>query len=145
MLIAEVTWSGTWNKTECKAVNTAKGWFNLGGAVIVFSFSVALALIAGDRRGNPNLQVVITHVSHVRSQYSFRLPLRNGMHRTHFDHARFDLLSLVIWSRVFLSLFFFVTFQTYAKHSAGAKAKALSPPTLFPLPYVMPVLHSVSF
>ena len=29
---------------------------------------------------------------------------------THFDHARLDLLSLVIWSR-----------ETYAKHSIGAK------------------------
>ena len=49
----------------------------------------------GDR--NPNLQVVITHASHVRSQHSFGLPLRMyGMHRTHFDHARLDLLSLVI-------------------------------------------------
>ena len=25
----------------------------------------------------------------------------NGIHRTQFDHARLDLLSLVIWSRVF--------------------------------------------
>ena len=51
---------------------------------------------------NPNLQVVITHASHVCSQHSFGLPLRmNGMHRTQFDHARLDLLSLVIWSRVF--------------------------------------------
>ena len=30
------------------------------------------------------------------------LPLRmNGMHRTQFEHARLDLLSLEIWSRVF--------------------------------------------
>ena len=48
-------------------------------------------------RGACNLQVVITHASHVCSQHSFRLPLRMyGMHRTHFDHARLDLLSLVI-------------------------------------------------
>ena len=68
-------------------------WFSLGGAVIVFSFRVALVLIAGDRRSNPNLQVDITHASHVRSQYSFGLPLRmNGIHRTHFDHARLDNL-----------------------------------------------------
>ena len=46
---------------------------------------------------NPNLHVVITRASHVCSQHSFRLPLRiYGMHRTHFDHARLDLLSLVI-------------------------------------------------
>ena len=51
---------------------------------------------------NPNLQVFITHASHVWSQHSFGPPLRmNGMHRTHFDHACLDLLSLVIWSRVF--------------------------------------------
>ena len=37
---------------------------------------------------NPNLEVVITHASHVCSQHSFVLPLRmNGMHRTQFDHA----------------------------------------------------------
>ena len=46
---------------------------------------------------NPNLQVVITHASHVCSQHSFGLLLRmNGMHRTQSYHARFDLLSLVI-------------------------------------------------
>ena len=46
---------------------------------------------------NPNLQVVITHASHVCSPHSFALPLRmNEMHRTQFDHARFDLLLLVI-------------------------------------------------
>ena len=51
---------------------------------------------------NPNLQVVITHASHVCSLHSFGLPLRmNGMHRTQFDRARFDLRPLVIWSRVF--------------------------------------------
>ena len=51
---------------------------------------------------NPNLQVVFTHASHVCSQHSFGLPLRMyGMYRTHFDHARLDLLPLVIWSRVF--------------------------------------------
>ena len=50
---------------------------------------------------NPNLLVVITHASHVCSQHSFGLPLRMyGMHRTHFDHGRLDLLPL-IWSRVF--------------------------------------------
>ena len=46
---------------------------------------------------NPNLQVVITHASRVCSQHSFGLPLRmNGMHRMQFDHARLDLLPLVI-------------------------------------------------
>ena len=44
-----------------------------------------------------NLQVVITHASHVCSQHLFGLPLRmNGMHRMQTDHARFDLLPLVI-------------------------------------------------
>ena len=51
---------------------------------------------------NPHLQVVITHASRVCSQHSFALPLRMyGMHRTQFDHARLDLLSLKIWSREF--------------------------------------------
>ena len=51
---------------------------------------------------NTNLQVVISHASHLCSQHSFGLPLRmNGMHRTQFDDARLDLLSLVIGSRVF--------------------------------------------
>ena len=51
---------------------------------------------------NPNLQVVITHASHLCSQHSFGLPLRMiGMHRTQFDDARLDLLSLAIGSRVF--------------------------------------------
>ena len=50
---------------------------------------------------NPNLQVVITHVSHVCGQHSFGLPLRMyGMHRTHFDHAPLDFLSPVNWSRL---------------------------------------------
>ena len=44
-------------------------------------------------------QVFITHASHLCSQYSFGLPLTmNGMHRTQFDHACLDLLSLIIWS-----------------------------------------------
>ena len=46
---------------------------------------------------NLNLQVVITHASHVCRQHSFGLLLRMyGMHRAHFDHARLDRLSLVI-------------------------------------------------
>ena len=51
---------------------------------------------------NPNLQVVIMHALHVCGQHSFGLPLRmNGMHKTQFDHARFDFLPRVIWSRMF--------------------------------------------
>ena len=54
------------------------------------------------RACNPNLQVVITHASHVCCQHSFGLPLRmNGMHRMQFDHVRLDFLSLIIWLRVF--------------------------------------------
>ena len=67
---------------------------------------------------NANRQVVITHAAHVCSQHSFGLPLRMyRMQRTHFDHARLDFLSLVIWSRVFWPS---VTW-TYAKHTVGAK------------------------
>ena len=49
------------------------------------------------RARNPDLQVVITHASHVCSQHSFGLPLRmNDMQNPQFDHAHFDLLPLVI-------------------------------------------------
>ena len=42
---------------------------------------------------NPNVQVVITHASHVCSQRSFGFPLTmNGMHRTQFNRARLDPL-----------------------------------------------------
>ena len=52
----------------------------------------AKALLRATRGAcNPNIQVVITHASHVCSQLGM-----NGMHRTHFDQARLDLLSLVI-------------------------------------------------
>ena len=38
---------------------------------------------------NPNLQVVITHASHVCCQHSFGLPLRmNGMHKTQLNVQR---------------------------------------------------------
>ena len=58
---------------------------------------VTIGLLRATRGAhNPNLQVVITHASHVCSQHSFGFSLRmNGMHRTQFDHARLDL-SLVI-------------------------------------------------
>ena len=46
---------------------------------------------------NAYLQVVITHASHVSSQHSFGLPQQ----WTQFNHARLDLLSLIIRSRVF--------------------------------------------
>ena len=54
------------------------------------STMILLRVTKGAR--NPNLQVVITHASHVRSQQSFELPLKmNGMHRTQFGQARFGL------------------------------------------------------
>ena len=69
------------------------------GTLMYFSTNV-LRATRGAR--NPKLQVVITHASHVCSQHSFGLQRRmNGTHRTQFDHARLDLLSPVIWPRVF--------------------------------------------
>ena len=52
---------------------------------------------------------------HVCSQHSFGLPLWiNEMHRTQFDHACLDLLSLVIWSRV--SRWLSVTWNLHKAH-----------------------------
>ena len=79
-------------------------------------FSYFLRATRGAR--NPNLQVVVTHASHLCSQHSFGLTKNEWMHRTQFDHARLDLLSLVIWSRVVWPS---VTWN-YAKHIVGAKA-----------------------
>ena len=46
---------------------------------------------------NPNLQVVIRHASNLCSQHSFGFQVRmNGMHKTHFDYVRIDLLPLVL-------------------------------------------------
>ena len=54
--------------------------------------STMILLRATKGARNPNLQVVITHASHVRSQQSFELPLKmNGMHRTQFGQAPFGL------------------------------------------------------
>ena len=54
---------------------------------------------------NRNLQVIITHASHLCSQHSFGIPLwMYGMHKTHFDHAWLDLLSLVFWCVFWLSV-----------------------------------------
>ena len=56
-----------------------------------------MIIVATRKTRSANLQVVITHASHVCSQHSFGLPLRmNGMHIVQFDLARLDLLSLVI-------------------------------------------------
>ena len=70
------------------------------GKTFLHNFKQTL-LPATRRACNPNLQVINTHAWYVCSQHSFGLPLRmNKMHRTQFDHARLDFLSLVIWSRV---------------------------------------------
>ena len=56
------------------------------------------------------------------SQHSFGLPLRMyGMHGTQFDHARLDLLSLVLMTRVLTFPHAKLT-QTTLEHSDGAKA-----------------------
>ena len=67
-----------------------------------------MGVFGGATRGarNPNLQVFITHASHVCSRHSFGLPLKmNGMHRTQFDH---------------------ISRETYGKHGVRAKAFGLS-------------------
>ena len=59
-------------------------------------------VIAGDKRSPQSLSPGCYYecVACI-SQHSFWIPLRmNGMYKTQFDHARFDPLSLVIWSRV---------------------------------------------
>ena len=48
------------------------------------------------RACKPNLQIAIMHARLVCSQHSFGLTKNEWMHRTQFDHARLDLLSLVI-------------------------------------------------
>ena len=75
--------------------------FVFPGSIVLTSLSslfyVTRELWATREAPNPNLQVVITHASHVCSQHSFGLPLRmNGMSKTQFDHARLELLPLVI-------------------------------------------------
>ena len=65
---------------------------------------------------NPNLQVVITHASHVCSLHN-RILRTNGMHLTQFYHARLDLLSLAIDYVCFAHL----SRETYVNHSRGAK------------------------
>ena len=59
------------------------------------------------------------YIHSVCSQHSFGLPLRmNGMHRTHFNPACLDLLSLVIWSHVFrLSLTWNFMVKIMSNHS----------------------------
>ena len=55
----------------------------------IIAYSTLLQATTGTR--NPNLQVVIMHALHVSIQHSFELS----------HHARLDLLSLLIRSRVF--------------------------------------------
>ena len=56
-----------------------------------------LLLRATREARNTDLQVVITHASHVGNQHSFGFSQRmNEMPRTQFGDARMDLLSLVI-------------------------------------------------
>ena len=77
-------------------------WFAPIMSIKAFSrWTIYLRATKGAR--NPILQVVITHASHVCSQHSFGLPFiqMNEMHKTQFDHVCLDLLSPVIWSRVF--------------------------------------------
>ena len=75
-------------------------WREIAGAAQNNNFCLML-LRARIVARNRNLQVIITHASHPCSQHSFGIPLRMyGMHKTHFDHAYLDLLSLVFWSCV---------------------------------------------
>ena len=73
--------------------------WRLRSDLLIFN-DILLRVARGAR--NPNLQVDITHALHICHQLLFGLPLRiNWMLRTQFDHARLDLQTLVIWSRVF--------------------------------------------
>ena len=61
--------------------------------------SIIITTLLQATRGarNPNLQVIIMHALHACSQYLFGLPQRmNGIHKTQFDHAHFNLLPLVL-------------------------------------------------
>ena len=60
---------------------------------------------------NPNLQVVITHASHVCSLHSFGPLLRmNGLHRAQFGHARSITCSItcnlmtLVWTILYVKL-----------------------------------------
>ena len=78
---------------------------------------ICILLTRGARK--PNLQGVITHAS---------IPLRmNGMHMKQFDHARLDLLLLVIWSRVFLTVCHVKRTQSTAFAQKRFDLRSLSP------------------
>ena len=79
-------------------------WREIAGAAQNNNFCLMLLRTRIVAR-NRNLQVIITHASHPCSQHSFGIPLRMyGMHKTHFDHACLDLLSLVFWCVFWLSV-----------------------------------------
>ena len=78
----------------------------------------SLFVIAGDKR-NPNLQVVIAHVSHVCSEHSFGLRLRlNGMHITEFDHT---LFGPSIARNLITRVSDYLSCETYAKPASMEK------------------------
>ena len=91
------------DQTSCQIIIPQSAVDRKSGTVLNFSCSIKIKLLrAALVTRNPSLQAVISHALHVCSQHSFGLPLRmNGMHKTQFDHAHFDLLPRVIWSRVF--------------------------------------------
>ena len=90
-------------KTLLAPFRVGESWYffyNLISMIYRF-WSVCLVLsynqVVRATRGahNPNLQVVMTHASHVCSQHSFGIPLRmNGMYQMQFCRGRLDLLPL---------------------------------------------------
>ena len=110
--------TGAFQSVYCHRDQSISLWWSVLSSLKIFSPGDVLILLGESWYGslfgfkglfratrgahNPNLQVVITNASHVRSQHSFGLPLRmNGMHRMQFDYMRLDLLSLEIWSHKF--------------------------------------------
>ena len=68
----------------------------------------------------PNLQVVITHASHVCSQHLFGLwPRMNGMHITQFDHTSFGPSNNC---HLIMHVFGHLSRETYIKRSIGEEA-----------------------
>ena len=105
----------SWHKTKGKdertfsICNTRETHFCLISAITDVSDAtedgLQALLLATRGARNHNLQVVITHASHVCSQHEpafVWISTKNewNVHNAIY-HARLDLLSLVIWSRVF--------------------------------------------
>ena len=66
---------------------------------------------------NPNLQIVITHASHICCQHSFEFPLRmNGMHGKQFDHEHLAFYH----SQSDHACFDYLSRKFYAKHTSTA-------------------------